>query len=179
MSNQFAHLMKDLQVDASQTKPYIFSQIIGKPSIEFKPAIEANRDYADAMLLLAQKKGQDPNRRGKINILKEAQRARREDMALYSKYCATSWKGIKDIKGNDVKFTTKAVFEFLTALPTRMQDHLRGWLKQEVNFLPENEDEQPEFEVDDLSELSFEDIEGILDGSADEGEDDLGKSSGA
>lgn len=183
---QFAD-MEGLEIDANDAKPFSF-QMAGEHVVKiwFKPAIEENTAYADGSLLLAQKNGRDANRKGKTNIRKEMQRARREDMALFSKYCAEKWEGVRDTNGGDVDFTKNNCFTFLTKIPTRYQDALRAWIRQSRNFLPEqvaqddNEADDDDFDLDDLDEItSIEDLEDIIDKeSAVDGDDDLGKPSG-
>jgi len=176
---EFAN-MGGLEVDGKTSKPFEFlmeNKVVY--TVNFRPALEENKEYADGALLLAQKNGRDANRKGKQNVAKQMKRSRREDMALFSKFCATSWDGIKDIKGHDVEFSQKNCFELLTQLPTRYQDALRGWIRVSANFLPDGPDAVgEEFDLDDLEEItSLDDLDDVLKTEADDSEkDDLGKS---
>lgn len=178
----FANL-EGLEVDGKTSKPFEF-EMAGKViyKVWFFPATEDNIDFAEAQLLLAQKKGRDANRKGKVNIQKEMKRARREDMALFAKTCAEKWEGPVDTKGNEVSFSKENVFKFLTQIPHRYQDALRGWIRRSHNFLPDaeiKEEEEQEFDLDDLDDiLDLDDFDAILEGEKSEGgEGDLGKSS--
>ena len=178
----FANL-DGLEVDGKTSKPFEFemaNKIIYK--VWFFPATEDNVDFAEAQLLLAQKKGRDANRKGKVNIQKEMKRARREDMALFAKTCAEKWEGPVDIKGNKVPFSKENVFQFLTKIPHRYQDALRAWIRRSHNFLPDvesKEQEDQDFELDDLDDiLDLDDLDAILESEKSEDEEeDLGKSS--
>jgi len=183
--SKFDHLIKGLEVDNKTPKPFKFELIAGVVEIMFLPALEGNDDYADASLLFAQKKGKDANRKGKVNPKKEMKRARREDMAMFAKYCATGWTGVVDTKGDPVKFTKSDCFDFLVAMPVRYQDSLRGWIRSSANFLPDRpkiEDEADEFDLSDLDDLDEFDLdsldEAIEQERKNEEDETLGKLSG-
>lgn len=163
--SKFDHLVKGLEVDCKTPRPYKFELVAGMVEIMFLPALEGNDDYADASLLFAQKKGRDKNRKGKVNAKKEMKRARREDMAMFAKYCAVDWTGVVDIKGTPVKFTKADCFDFLVAMPVRYQDALRGWIRSSANFIPEpvkkDDDDEGDFDLSDLDDLDDFDLDSL------------------
>ena len=172
---KFSHLSDGLTIDPEASQEYTLVDLITQPTLMFKPATEDNKPYADALLKIATVRGRRKNK--KRDAVKAMKAQRKVDITLIAKYCLTGWKGVKDIKGNAIPFTTVDGFELLSNLEHWIQDKVRAWVQDPSNFIESVGDDDDEFGLDDLDGFDLENLDDLVE-NADEEKEPLGKSSG-
>jgi len=77
--SMFDHLSADLAVDSKATKPYTFSELLTKPTCQFRPATEDNKDYAAALLKLSSKKARKNRSSSRTTTVKSIKALRQQN----------------------------------------------------------------------------------------------------
>jgi hypothetical protein len=137
------------EVQRSATSLFTFYRLEGQPTLEVKPATEANPSYMRAML----KGSKEQMRRlsgGDLSpeVLEEN---RSKDRKLFPEHVVVGWpKAPLDAKGERVPFSKEACAAFLAAVPADMFNELRNHCSTNDNFRPAGSDELTPVERDDL-----------------------------
>lgn len=128
----FSHL-KALEQKGDASFPYKMEQIEGAPTIWFRPATDANKDFLNETLRRANERA-GRSRRGARITPDSLEASRAEDKEVIAKTCAVAWD-VKDAKGKAVEFNETNCLEFFQALPDWLFDEIRGWVTNPTNFL--------------------------------------------
>lgn len=121
------------EVPRERTATYTLYRLEGQPSLEVKPATEANPAYMRAML----KESREMARRLKAGDISpeilEENRAR--DRKLFPAHVVVGWsKAPVDTSGALVPFSAEACREFIAALPYDIFNDLRDFCSNMDNF---------------------------------------------
>jgi len=141
--------VKRAEVTRTATAQFTFYRLEGQPTLEVRPATEANPDYMRAMLKGA-KEALRRVRGGDLSpeVLEEN---RAKDRKLFPEHVVVGWpKAPIDAKGKPVPFSKDACAAFLAALPYDMFNELRDHCSLNDNFRTGSADELTESERDDL-----------------------------
>lgn len=170
--SQFSHQTADIVVDGNVAKPYFFKELLTKPTGFFRPATEANKQYAAALLALSKRRA----KKAPKDPLVALKRVRKENVVLVARFCLQGWENQKDEAGNDIEFTPEAGLDFLQTLARDADwvfDRLHAWLTNPDNFSAEDLD--IDGDVDD--EFDFAALDEIIASDGEGDGDSLGKSS--
>lgn len=139
--------LEALAVTRETTREYIFTNIVGEPSIIVSPATDDNADFLAARLELAltdapavddTKKPRKQSEKVKAqDLIKQYDDDREFDRKVLSRACARNWGTVPvDKAGEPVEFSEQNVYDFLKALPNYMLDPFRGFCGNIYNFAP-------------------------------------------
>lgn len=148
MSFDFSNVAKQ-SVQRTATSLFTFYRLEGQPTLEVKPATEANPAYMRAML----KGSREQVRRlsgGDLSpeVLEEN---RAKDRKLFPEHVVVGWpKAPLDASGKAVAFSKDACAAFLAAVPYDMFNDLRNHCSTNDNFRPVLDEELTKAEADDL-----------------------------
>jgi len=148
MSFDFSNV-RAREVQRSATAQFTFYRLEGQPTLEVKPATEANPGYMRAML----KGSKEQMRRlsgGDISpeVLEEN---RAKDRKLFPDHVVVGWpREPLDASGARVPFSKDACTAFLAAVPADMFNELRNFCSSPDNFRAAVAEELTPAERDDL-----------------------------
>lgn len=148
MSFDFSNV-RAREVKREATATFTFYRLEGQPTLEVKPATEANPGYMRAML----KGSKEQMRRlsgGDLSpeVLEEN---RAKDRKLFPEHVVVGWpKEPLDASGKRVPFSKDACAAFIAAIPADMFNELRNFCSAPDNFRPAVSDELTPAERDDL-----------------------------
>ena len=146
----FSHL-KSLQVQSDAKATFTFFRIAGEPTLEVRPATEANNEFFNAVLKQGKAAARRARgRRGQTPTKEAIEQARQEDIKLFVKYIVVDWEGVLDSKGESVPYSSEVCEQFLKAIPSDMFNELRNFCLDIDNFRLESE----QMEADELEELT-------------------------
>lgn len=148
MSFDFSNV-RAREVQRSATAQFTFYRLEGQPTLEVRPATEANPGYMRAML----KGSKEQLRRlSGADISPEVLAENREkDRKLFPEHVVVGWpKAPLDAKGERVPFSAEACAAFIAAIPGDMFNELRNFCSTPDNFRSAVADELTPKERDDL-----------------------------
>jgi hypothetical protein len=131
-------------VTPETTAEYIFSYIVGDPSLVLRPAHDGNEAFKRERLRLAlessEKAQETPKRGGKTTVedlIRQDADEREFAMRLIARTCAVKWgtAPIDDATTKAAEFSEENVYDFLAALPEWMWVPFHHFVTNLYNFV--------------------------------------------